>query len=311
MTRCRLLESSSTCSQLHPLARRPHSLTQAGRRAKGHRLTLTVIPLEGTLEVSEEGALEGLRAAAASRPGIERQEARSRRATPQLGEPVTLPMALSGRFTPRRLVSHVCGADSTSSSSIEVTKLFAPTPSKLTTVRALVVAVVTPIPKIAWLTRWPSAKVGSLRDERCNGESGRNRPRCPRLVLLLPGPDDWCHWRRRCPRPALRHHSVLIAVAEEVAVVDRDQVGLCRHSGGDHPYQLLIAEVRAILHAYPVSIEGCVRNAHPELVGSIGSVDAEPILTVLVDVLELQEFDANGTALRWCRNGRSREERLI
>ena len=53
------------------------------------------------------------------------------------------------------------GADNTSTSSIELTKLFGPSRSKETTVRALVVAVVTPIPKAAWLTRWPSSRVDS------------------------------------------------------------------------------------------------------------------------------------------------------
>ena len=63
---------------------------------------------------------------------------------------------------PRVLVSQVWAADSTSTSSIEVTKLLGPPSSKATTVRALVVAAVTPNPKTAWLTRWPAAKAGSI-----------------------------------------------------------------------------------------------------------------------------------------------------
>ena len=72
---------------------------------------------------------------------------------PQTDETATPPRVLQGRFNPRVLVSHVWGADNSSSWSIEVTKLFGPSRSKETTVRALVVAVVTPIPKTAWLTR--------------------------------------------------------------------------------------------------------------------------------------------------------------
>jgi hypothetical protein len=56
----------------------------------------------------------------------------------------------------------VWGADSTSTSSIEVTNVFGPSRSKRMTVRARVVAVVTPIPKIAWLTRWPSSIAGPM-----------------------------------------------------------------------------------------------------------------------------------------------------
>jgi hypothetical protein len=53
------------------------------------------------------------------------------------------------------------GPDNISTSSIEVTKLFGSLLSKETTVRALVVAVVTPIPKTACLTRCPSSRTGS------------------------------------------------------------------------------------------------------------------------------------------------------
>ena len=50
-----------------------------------------------------------------------------------------------GRLLPREVVSHVWGADNTSSSSIDVTKVFGPSSSKRTTVWARLDAVVTPL----------------------------------------------------------------------------------------------------------------------------------------------------------------------
>ena len=77
-----------------------------------------------------------------------------------------------GRFFPRGVVSHVWGADKTSSSSIDVTKVFGPSPSKQMVVRPPLVPAVTPIPKTEWLTRWPSPSPRSAWFEGRDGATG-------------------------------------------------------------------------------------------------------------------------------------------
>jgi hypothetical protein len=103
---------------------------------------------------------------------------------------------------------------------------------------------------------------------------------------------------------------VVIAVAEEVDVVDRDHVGVRRLDSSDRPQQLLIADVSAILPSYPASIEGCLGDAHAGLAGSLGPVDAESILPVLVEVLEVEVLDASNAARSHRTRDTSREERL-
>ena len=79
----------------------------------------------------------------------------------------------------------------------------------------------------------------------------------------------------------------------QLGLPNRDRVGTGDLAGGEHPQQLLVAHVGAILKPHPSGTKRGDCDAKPDLGASIGPVDNETILAAVGDVPEVQVLDAS------------------